>query len=402
MTQTPTKTPSLPWYQRIGHRIIAVAVFSAFLPILILGLTIGVKFRRDLVQQAMHSQIALTGAIQNGIDSLLRSYERQVRALALNPDIQPVDRHAPPGTPSTTDRQREAIYEFLDINPIFYSGFIYDAEGNVTSLALRNRYRGLDAKYLGRNVLRTKSENMESTRQVFQQVVRTGTSAFTGHIVSASQQKTMLMMVPIPHFVDQTKVVGVISCAINLEGPEMMELIREYPLVGGDILLLVDQSGGLIAARGEGLPEGLTGVALDFERLRTEPTRAVEFPMNGQPYLGIVTRVPVLNSYLIAARPRREVLGFLHRILFDLMLVLSIAVVLAVGFGYALSRTLAEQVNRLLEGIRLVSDGVMNHRVRIEGEDELAQACAAFNDMVATLEKNRLMDEIWTREWEKK
>jgi len=104
----------------------------------------------------------------------------------------------------------------------------------------------------------------------------------------------------------------------------------------------------------------------------------------------------------VAAKPRDKVLGFFHRILFDLSLVLAIALVLAVGFGFALARNLAGNVTRLLEGIRLVSDGVVSHRVPVEGEDEMAGACTAFNDMVASLEKNRLMDEIWTRTWERK
>ncbi|NLI79285.1 MAG: HAMP domain-containing protein [Candidatus Riflebacteria bacterium] len=400
MPHPPRHTASLPWHQRIGHRIVAVAVLAAFVPIMILGLTIGVKFRRDLVQQAINAQLGLTGAIQNGIDSLLRSYERQLSALATDPDVQQMEDAGTPGR--VADRQREAMYRFLDINPVFYSCFIYAADGTVTSIAFRNRYRGQDERFIGKNLLRTKGKGMESTREAFLQVLQSGLPSFTGHIISSSDQKMMLMMVPVRDFVDTARCIGVISCAINLEGPEMKELIREYPLQGGDILQLVDQTGRMIAWRGDGLPDGLVGVSLDFDRLQAQSTQPVEFAVGDRPYLGIVTRLPALNSYLIAAKPRGEILGFLHRILFDLALVLGIAFVLAIGFGYAISRPLAANVDRLLEGIRRVSDGVVSHRVVVEGQDEMAQACAAFNDMVATLEKNRLMDEVWTREWERK
>lgn len=392
MLQPPPQEKSLPWHQRIGNRIVAVAVLAAFLPILILGFTIGVTVRKDLLEQAIHNQTSLTGAIQNGIDSLLKSYERELGYLAQDPDIQLME----------TDKQREAMYRFLDFNPVFYSCFIYRLDGDVTSIAFRNRYRGLDKKYLGRNILRAKSKEALSTREAFMAVIQSGRPSFTGHIISSSDQKMMLMMVPIFDFVDINRVIGVISCAITLEGPEMKELVREYPLVGGEVLMMIDQSGRLIAHRGDRLPEGLVGISLDFDRLQNKPGMPVEFTLGENRYLGTVSRIPALNSFLVAAKPRDEVLGFLHRIIFDLALVLGIALVLAVIFGFALARSLASNVTRLLEGIRLVSAGVVNHRVPVDGEDEMAEACSAFNDMVATLEKNRLMDEIWTREWEKK
>ncbi|OIP23447.1 hypothetical protein AUK22_09775 [bacterium CG2_30_54_10] len=390
--QIPHAEKTMLWHQRIGNRIVAVAVLAAFVPILILGITIAVKFRKDLLQQAIDSQTGLTGAIQNGIDSLLKSYERQLRYLAQEPELQLMD----------ADRQREAMYRFLDFNPFFYSCFIYRSDGVVSSLAFRNRFRGLDAKYLGRNILKAKAKSGVSTRDAFNEVLQSGKPLFTGHIISSSEQKMMLIVVPIFDFVDMKKVIGVISCAITLEGPEMKELIREYPMVGGEVLFMVDQSGRSIAHRGDGIPDGFVGLSLDFERLKSRPNQPVEFAIGNGHFLGTVARIPALNSYLVAAKPRDKVLGFFHRILFDLSLVLAIALVLAVGFGFALARNLAGNVTRLLEGIRLVSDGVVSHRVPVEGEDEMAGACTAFNDMVASLEKNRLMDEIWTRTWERK
>ena len=107
--QIPHAEKTMLWHQRIGNRIVAVAVLAAFVPILILGITIAVKFRKDLLQQAIDSQTGLTGAIQNGIDSLLKSYERQLRYLAQEPELQLMD----------ADRQREAMYRFLDFNPFF-------------------------------------------------------------------------------------------------------------------------------------------------------------------------------------------------------------------------------------------------------------------------------------------
>ena len=78
---------------------------------------------------------------------------------------------------------------------------------------------------------------------------------------------------------------------------------------------------------------------------------------------------------------------------------LVVAFVIAVAAGFFMSRSLAEGISVLVDAIRNVASGVVSHRVEVRGNDELAEASQAFNEMLNTLEKHRMMDDIWHREW---
>jgi len=79
---------------------------------------------------------------------------------------------------------------------------------------------------------------------------------------------------------------------------------------------------------------------------------------------------------------------------------LVVAFVIAVAAGFFMSRSLAEGISILVDAIRNVASGAVSHRVEVRGRDELAEASQAFNDMLNTLEKHRMMDDIWHSEWE--
>jgi HAMP domain-containing protein len=109
-----------------------------------------------------------------------------------------------------------------------------------------------------------------------------------------------------------------------------------------------------------------------------------------------------MDGYLLAARPWNKALGFLNQLLLDLALVFAVAIVIAVSAGFFMSRSLAEGIELLVKGIREVSRGVLSHRVEVSGKDELAEAGRAFNEMVDSLEKHRIIDQVWNKEWNEK
>jgi len=383
---------SFKWFQKIGNKIMSVAILAGLVPVLLLGGTIAFKVRNDLVKQAMLSQQATTAAILSGIDALLNSYERHLSLIAQDPEIQGMDPRL----------QTENLYWFLDLNPVFYSCFVYLTDGYINTIAFQNRYTGYNEKFIGNNLLKSYERQYGPVQKAFHKVIDTGQPAFSGSVVTTENQRMLFLLVPIFDFVDYKKITGVLSCAISLDGSEMNDVIKGYPLSSGEILALIDKEGNLIAARGAQLPEGFNKISADFPSIDGKETSPVELNIGNRPFLGILASVSTLNGYLLVAKPREEILGFLSKLLFDLVLVLAVALLVAAGFSFAIARTLARNINHLMEGIQFVSAGKINHRVVVEGSDELAQACSAFNDMVETLEKARLMDEIWAREWNRK
>lgn len=385
----PPAAGKLPWYRRLATRVILTAMLAGLVPMLLVGGALAWRLHDELVTQALSTMQTRATAIKNGIESVIGNYERQATLLAQTPEIQRFDRAG----------QMDPLYRFLDLNPVLYSIFVYDASGTITNLAFRNRDRGLDDFYIGRSLVGAQNSSLVAAREAFLTAVRTGRSKFAAQIVTSSGADSMVMQVPIFDFATLRHVIGVLSCAINLDSPELIDIFKNYPLASGDVLLLYDRNGSLITSRGEDFPAGLTGIATEARSAFSQEPVAISLEMAGRPYLGVVTPVNMLHGYLLAARPREEVLGPLKHLLGDLAMLLSLGLVLAAGFGAALAYPLAGHLNQLFVGIREVGNGAVTHRLPVDGDDELAKTCQAFNDMTATLEKNRLMDEIWHREW---
>ncbi len=92
------------------------------------------------------------------------------------------------------------------------------------------------------------------------------------------------------------------------------------------------------------------------------------------------TRLAALNQ--VAARFSRQI---------NLALVWGglIALAISVGLGFFLSRRLTSQLARLTSAIQSVADGQLSSKVPVESGDEVGQLTAAFNRMIAELDRSR-------------
>ncbi|MDP7423160.1 MAG: cache and HAMP domain-containing protein, partial [bacterium] len=347
--------------------------------------------RFDIIVQAVSSQEALTESIQHGIDSMLSNYERQLSLLLNEPDIQSM----------IPERQFAAIHRFFAFNPYYYSIYVYKSEGTVNVSARIDLYQGItDFKRETGNILENNEEKYEVIRETFREVLNTKKATVCRQVIMARSKKLFLIMSPIFDFVDSENVVGVASCAIKIEGPELMELISGYPLEDNEILILTDRSGQVLVTNGKKLPEGLIGLDIDLEQIMASGTKSVKYDYEGETYLGVMAYIDHLNGFILTARPRKSVLGFLDQIMVNLLIVLVLSVLIAVSLSFFLARSIGSRVSSLVEGIRSVGKGVVSHRVQVDGNDELTDAGVAFNEMASTLEKHRIMEDIWSREWD--
>ncbi len=377
------------WYRKIKFRIVAVSLLSGIIPLILIGLFIILKMKTTLIEQDVRNQQSKTGSIRQGINIIQKMYEKQLLLLAQDPRVQS----------SEPKKLLEALYVFLDMNPRYSSSFVYDSKGNIIQLAFRNRYHGLDSKYIGRNILNSKVKKYANLRDSFRNILKTKKPAVCMQYSLALKERLLLVMVPFFNFGDNETIAGIISCAVNIDGPAMDELIRGYPLDKEDILILVDRNGDVLASRGDALPSGLKKLKFPEEVIKKSGLKPARFILNKLRYLGVIDHIGSLNSFILIGRPRSIVMSSLSQVLFNLLLVFIIGVVIALGLSLILTRSLALRLEALIEAIRFVCTGVVSHRIEDEGADELADACVAFNEMTATLEKHRIMNEIWTREW---
>lgn len=372
----------IAWHGRIGNRIVLTAIVAAVLPLLLLGGTVALKVRSDLVNQTIASQKTTMHSLLHGFSSLFSNYRRQIESIVALPAIQSM-RH---------ERQIRIIHDFLDQQKIYFGCEIYDIAGRRILEAIRNDHD------VG---MQPASGSIDFAGdpgygKSFKNVVASRQSALFANDAKESHEKMLFLMVPINDFVDSSKVVGVISCSISISSPDIHEIVSGFPIAASDILLLLDRHGNVLSSQGT-LPEGLR--AIDVKQVPRNRIESILLDLNGVTYLGTIAALSGSEGLLLVARPRRLVLAFLNQLLLDLALMVVVAFVLAVAAGYFISRPLAEGISRLIEAIRSVASGAVSHRVEAEGNDELAEASQAFNDMLDTLEKHRMMDDIWHREW---
>lgn len=373
----------IPWHRRIGNRVVLTAILAAVIPLLLLGSTVAVKVRHDLVRQTVESQKTLAASLLHGINSLFQNYRRQIEAIAGLPAMQSMK----------PELQQPVVHEFLEQQRIFFGCSVYDRNGRALLVSIRNQKdEGLHG---AGSLLDLQADG--SFVAGFRQVIATRQPAFIADETSEYQQKMLFVMVPVVDFVNPDEVVGVVSCSISVAGPGIHEIISGFPIAATDVLLLTDHTGGLISSQGD-LPEGLRGLSLPQASLLAPESARIEFA--GTRYMGIITPVPEFSGFLLVARPQAQVLAFLNQLLLDLALMLVVAFVMAVAAGFFLSRSLADGISGLVEAIRGVASGMVSQRVEVRGDDELAEAGFAFNEMLSTLEKHRMMDDIWKREWE--
>ena len=383
MTSSESPAGKIAWHRRIGNRIVLSAILAAVIPLLLLGGTITIKVRHDLVRQTVASQKTLTATLLHGIDSLFQNYRRLVETIASLPALQSM----------RSDLQQPVVQEFLDQQRIFFGCSIYDRHGKTTVNLIRNQKS--EAKIDTGLQLDLRAQN--SLSEGFRQVLATHRPAFVADETSGYQEKMLFVMVPITDFADADEIVGVVSCSISVAGPGIHEIIGGFPIEKTDILLLLDRTGGLISAQGN-LPEGLRGLTLPGAATSLPESVLVDFGKTA--YFGTLASVPEFSGFLLVARPRQRVLEFLNQLLLDLAIMLLVAFAIAVAVGFFMSRSMAEAIGSLVDAIRGVANGVVSQRVEVRGNDELSEAAYAFNEMLNTLEKHRMMDDIWHREWE--
>jgi HAMP domain-containing protein len=378
----------LGWFQKIRNRIVFTVIIAAVLPLMLISGSIAFKVRKDLVEQTVLTQKQRTQTIQHGIQTLFKSYFKQMENLAKIPEIQGMK----------AEEQIKPIHEFLEQQKIFLSCSVYTDELSIVSVALRNRKDQID--YAPED-FSSGPDEVSKMKKAFDKVVASGEPAFLTHYLPVLDEQRLFVFVPVFDFVNSQKVVGLISCSISLLAPDIHEIICDYPIKNDDILVLTDRQGGLVSWQGN-IGENFSGLFIPQNWNNDLKSRAVRVKIASASYLGTVSPLPVMDGYLLAARPWNKALGFLNQLLLDLALVFAVAIVIAVSAGFFMSRSLAEGIELLVKGIREVSRGVLSHRVEVSGKDELAEAGRAFNEMVDSLEKHRIIDQVWNKEWNEK
>lgn len=379
------------WWDRMQVRTAVWFTLASVVPLAALAAILHGQVVAGLESAASRANRALVEGVRSDVEARLSFAGEQFERLAEAPPVQSLRR----------DRQEDEVRRFLGLHPVFFKAMTFDATGRILSVVFRSHYRGEDA-LVGTPV----AAHDPLLAAAVADAVASGATKYTSPTVDAFSQAILYVVTPVRHFVHDDRVVGAAAGGVQLYGHQFQDLIDRARLPAGGFALIADPDGAVLAGRGEGLPRRLgrfrlltvRGVvdALAGEREYLEGRVIV----HGRDMLAAVAPLTGTGLRLVVGRPWDAVRGPAAAVALRMLGFTAAGVVFSVVLGLFLARSFVRPLAELVAGIRVVATGTLSHRVPVTRADELGQAAAAFNDLAAELEKRRLVEEIWSREWD--
>lgn len=370
--------------KKIRHQMLAMFGLVVLFGALLLGVFATSRVRTILIREMVDNQAKLGQAVHQGLGIKFSKIERQVSHLTADPDFQ---RTAP-------EPVRNLLARFLEQNPLFVSALIYEPDGTVRQ-ALRRHDPG--ASYLvGKNLLK-QPEKFIALAQAFQDALATKRMTVSPAVLTARQGLLVVLNFPVTALDDPGTVTGILSLGIQLSGAVLQETLQRFH-PGDGFIFLTDREGNILAQRGDGLPDGLEGITVNPA---PRPGAAISTwtSLKGKEFLLFAAPFPHLQGLLVIGHPREKILGVVNDLSLGLVFLALVSLLVAMGLGILMSERFINQILLLVEGIQKVGTGVLSWRVSNPPDDELGDACRAFNEMTERLERNRMIEEHWRQQW---
>jgi HAMP domain-containing protein len=392
-----------------------------------------------LEDSAIRMHQAVLNAMTGGAELFLREKVRRLESLGVTPAVQGL--HPP--------RFEPLLNDVLTDCPFFRQILVADASGTILGGATRDRRVRLQA--LIGTPLATLVSPLAGVpvgsvpghllSQAFARAVRTRVAQTLSGSGAADAEGGLTLLVPIVGFGEEERVSGMLIARATLQGGDVQEILDAFPCGTGEYLCLLDQAGEILARRNPasgadanpGGSDGARQVALWPGSWDLEPrglqgslggmppgqvlsSRVARFQwphaawvqarqanrvqtflceVEGRTDLLSVSYCPPLGGWILQGKPAVEAFRFRDTLRGTLLLVAFLALALSTVAGVYLSRSVSRPVQELINGLHRVKEGEYSSRVPADGDDELASAGGALNDLAGLLQRRRLLGSIW-------
>lgn len=388
---------------KLQTRTLVLSIGMALVPFVLMAAGVITQVRSTLLDKAELDHRNIVSRLLHTFSSDFTRLEHHVELLAQDHRVQSMQ----------PEQLHDALHSFLAFDDSFLSIFIYDREEKLQFIEYRNHFQGMN-KYLGKRV----GEVSPRLREAVAKSLATGEVSSFDYLRKETAESQLFILCPIPGFSGTGPAVGLISIAIQMYSHQYQDLADEIDLQGRSYILVLDRKGRVLAKKGSGVPHGrtkadqsvneasggmlptLAGVQVPDWDPNDKEIRSFWLKVDDRDDLVTVASVPRLGATVLVGRPASEVLGLLEHVTMRIVVFACLGLSLAVIGALALARSLVGPILELTDGIQKVGEGATGHRVKIEGSDELAQAGEAFNRMAVQLQKGKLMEQIWSRQWE--
>ncbi len=373
-------------FRKIRHQMVFIVCLAALLGASVMGFFVITRLRSVLAGQLIQNQKLFGDAIRQGLALKFDEIRKQLFSVADHPNLQYPDHR----------KQSEVLQPFLRQNPLFLNAIVYDLQGKVISAADRHDSSAAEG-LIGRNLMKP-GEKFAPLQKAFQQVLSTNEMAVSERLDSLRQGPTIVMKVPIRALDDPRQVIGVLSIGMHVNGAALQEILQGFSC-GNGFLILADRAGNILARLGSDLPRDLSAAVIQVNEGGPSGGNSTWTTLGDKEYLLSLESIPTLQGFLLVGFPRSAIASVVNEFTLGVVAFGVFSLLLAAVAALLLADRLIEQIFFLIEGIRKIGEGVLSWRVENPSDDELGEACRALNNMTERLERNRMIDELWKRKW---
>jgi serine phosphatase RsbU (regulator of sigma subunit)/HAMP domain-containing protein len=186
---------------------------------------------------------------------------------------------------------------------------------------------------------------------------------------------------------------GVVAIAVSLSSVQQLIEEIEFSKSQEGRILLFDQSGQLMAGKGDEFSElkkseQIPFIQQAFEMKKSVPaSTGVYSDLKGMEYLGAYSFLSnSLGWLLLMSEPKKEVFASAD-LLFDRTVgMILVTVVLSILGGLMMARVIIRPLKALVKGAEEIGSGNLSYRIKRSSSDEIGKLCDSFTSMGENLQ----------------
>ena len=360
----------------IQAKIIAV-VLGAALITTVCAIVFVDQMRRNIETQITHDQASVAQTYGGLVDEYLAAAQAAARAIvsdpavaaplqldAIQPELKGVPLDADTGRRAALARLR-AVFPRLQIL-IVASGtgdlYMTDPVENQATFPVAN---------IG-------------TRDYFQAAMKAGKPAWSNVIVSAGNPIATLVS---PVKDQQGNVKSVVLTNLVLSG--LIDTAKLVNLGQDDSVLLLDSRGvPIVNPYGDAAPAGkpLTDLSVVSDALAGK-TGSVAFynSITERDELATIVPLKIAPWYVVVSQSKAAAFASFNKVLYTVVGLLVVGLVLIVGVGALVARSISRRVNAVAQAAAALAEGDVEQELTVSGHDEVGQMAESFRGSVAYL-----------------
>lgn len=381
-------------FRKIRWNAMFFFALSGMLPLAVFAFLVLERTHADFEKSLTRESSKMAAQARASITGQFDACVKQLENLASFKEIKSFDR----------SKQSEIISSFFKLNPIFYNLYIYDSEGILRNIDYPGEANE-GVHLIGKKDIR---DSRGAIINAFETAKRDRRSVVSEYFTNHFGEVVFTIATPIFAVEDGERVIGVLSAAAKVSDSAFHRFFDHVKLRWDEYILLVNESSEVMTMKGDLLPADLG--RFDFPVTVNGERTVVNMKeiTNGTAYIGnrrdMIYTVPieVLRSTVIIGRPYDQAYMTIRRMVRYVVWTIIGSLLFAAGLGVLLADGLVRPITKLIEGINRIGEGALGHRIDLSREDEIGEAVTAFNSLAQKLQRNRMIEVVWSDKWRKK